>query len=226
MGREGDWGEMNVSSIGTTVHNMQELYLIGSIPSRRLDQVANTLTHLLGDPVPVLDFCMVFKPKDVPLTLPSMPESWLRLSADVKALDESDAEWSRKAQWKLRLEGASEPKRQNKCGIRPVNEAKFTDGPVLEFVQKMGYEFSHEYIVQGLEFTYDTCKVLMFQTLLPSQPHIIQPPFHPLNETWILQAKAIVLDATNQREMMVQSQRLTSLQSLLSSVCDLRNERL
>lgn len=39
------------------------------------------------------------------------------------------------------LEGNSEPKREDKCGIRPVNRAKLTNGSVTEFVEKMGYEY-------------------------------------------------------------------------------------
>nr|4H63_R Chain R, Mediator of RNA polymerase II transcription subunit 18 [Schizosaccharomyces pombe 972h-] len=208
--------------------SMQELYLLGVVPSRRFEAVVNSLSKTLDGPKTILEFWVVYRPKDVPPNLPRQPDSWLRLCSNIESHDETDTEWSKNTQWSMYLEGNSEPKREDKCGIRPVNRAKLTNGSVTEFVEKMGYEFSHEYIIQGLEYFFFDTTVRIYQTLIPSQQRSIKPPFHPMNEEqpWILHVYTHVADASNQVAMAKAEANLTKVKTLLSAFCDLKNVRL
>ncbi|WBW71478.1 mediator complex subunit Med18 [Schizosaccharomyces osmophilus] len=207
---------------------MQELYLLGVIPSRRSDIVANSLLKIFNEPNIIYEYWMVYRPKDVPINLPRQPDSWLRLCGQLDTVGSNESDWIQRAQWAIHLEGTSEPKREGRCGIRPVSRAKLTNGSPMEFVENLGYEFSHEYLVQGLKYTSNNCTIRLFQTLIPSQKHSIDPPFHPLAEdqAWLLHTYTHVADANNQKAMVQAEANLEHVKNLLLSVCELRNVRI
>lgn len=110
---------------------------------------------------------------------------------------------------------------------RPVTsrlylQSRVLSGNVFEFLEELDYVFHFEYVIQGVQFVYGNCILILFQTLRPLKKHLLEDLVQvDLSGVWILQASVYIEDASDQALMTQATDELAQIRKILNGICHL-----